>query len=136
MTRKRLVSLGSYLGLFLLGAVTGGAALHARDARSDATLFDEPGGRHRMYVWSLDKKLGLSASQRDRVEAILEAQDVERDALLAPLEPRLSELRARARGEIRGALEPRQQGEFDELMRRHDEGRARRRGGATPAASR
>ena len=72
MTRRQVVGLVSYLGVFLLGAVTGGSVMHAKGARSDATVFDDQGGsRHRMYVWSLDKKLGLSAAQRQRIETIL-----------------------------------------------------------------
>jgi Spy/CpxP family protein refolding chaperone len=129
VTRRQLAGLAGYLGVFLLGAVTGGFAMHAKDARSDATVFDDRGGsRHRMYVWSLDKKLGLSAAQRQRIEAILAMHDAERDAILAPVEPRMKALRALIRGEIREALTPEQGREFDELMRRYDEGRAQRRG--------
>lgn len=128
MTRRRLAGVVGYLGVFLLGAVTGGSVMRATDARSDATVFDDQGGnRHRMYVWSLDKKLDLTAPQRQRIEAILATHDGERDAISAPVEPRLKELRALIRGEIREVLTPEQRGEFDELMRRYDEGRGQRR---------
>jgi hypothetical protein len=101
MNRQQLFTIGGYVLVFALGAVSGGSAVHAQAARNDATIFDEKGGgRHRLYVWSLEKKLGLSPEQRARVEAVLTSHDGEREAITSEVEPRLKDHRGAA-GRVR-----------------------------------
>lgn len=124
------------VGVFLLGAVTGASVWHLIAARRTTDMFDaaEQGSRHGVFLWSLERKLDLNDDQRDKIDAILKAYDVEVGAVAPPPDPRVAALRDKMRDEIRAVLDDKQRKRFDEIIARHDEVRGKNRK-AAPSAS-
>lgn len=135
MTIRQWVALG-YVGVFVLGAVAGGALVQWRlVARQTARL--DPQNPHAEFISSLDQRLDLEPKQKALIEAILTRYDPLRARVMAPVEAEMTRVRSDMRREMRSVLNPAQQSKFDELMRAHDERRERRRsaGAAEPSAS-
>jgi hypothetical protein len=118
MNPAKLKLLGAFAAMFLLGAVTGGALMHVIEAQRAIDMFDSAskGSRNGVFLWSLDRKLGLSAEQRQAFEAIMAQYDRDLAAVIEPLDPRVKALREKMRADIRARLSPAQQPRFDELM--------------------
>jgi Spy/CpxP family protein refolding chaperone len=137
--------LGAMLAaVFLLGVVTGGASWHVLSARAQIDMFDaaHAGARHGVFVWSLERKLDLSASQKQRIEQILADYDRATDAVRRPVDPRIAALKAQMRSDVRATLTPEQQMKYDVLIAELDAARGRGRPSAvapgsvsTPASS-
>ncbi len=113
--------------IFLLGAVTGAAVWHVVYAHMVTDMFDAAasGSRRGVFLWSLDRKLDLSKSQRRDIEAILRDYDRELAEVSPPPDPRVLALRDRMRSDIRSKLDEKQRARFDDLMRDFDEVRKR-----------
>lgn len=113
--------------VFLLGAVTGAAIWHVFSARAALDMFDaaEDGKRHGVFVWSMERKLDLSAEQKAKIEVILADYDRETDAIRPPVDPRLLAMKADMRSAIRATLRPEQQARFDTLIVELDRARGR-----------
>ena len=74
----------------------------------------------------LDRELGLTAAQREQLEAILRETREEFARLREEVRPRFRDIRTRSRARIREVLEPAQREKFDALVAWRDE-RMRRR---------
>jgi hypothetical protein len=129
-SRARLII--ALVAVFCLGAVAGGAAVAGSHALRQAALLGQPG--RGSYVAMLTRRLKLSPEQRSAVEGIVGRYEVDRERLMAPVEPAVHERRAAMRREVRATLNPSQATDFDTLTRELDENRARR-GGHTGAAA-
>lgn len=130
--------LGVVLGtVFLLGVVTGGASWHALSARAQVDMFDaaHAGSRHGVFVWSLERKLDLSADQKQKIEQILSDYDRATDAVRRPVDPRVAALKEQMRSDVRATLTAEQQTKYDVLISELDIARGRGKPSATPAAS-
>jgi hypothetical protein len=117
-------------GLFLAGAVTGGAVVHF--AADDAPrLGARDGSRDRdddrrrrtprsfasdRVVESLAERLDLSEPQRDSLEAILEVQRAQANTVFQEMWPRLHSTVDSANALFRRILDAEQQARFDELL--------------------
>src|SRR5262245_51828053 len=106
MNRSKLKLFGAFAAVFLLGGVTGGAVMHVIEARRAIDMFDSAskGSRNGVFLWSLDRKLGLSAEQRQAFEAIMAQYDRDLAAVIEPLDPRVKALREKMRADIRAKL--------------------------------
>jgi len=102
--------------LLLVATFAAGAAAGALVA---ARTHDRPRGpRQEWYLRHLDRELGLSATQRDSVRAVLERYGPTMDTIMAEVRPRLDSVRAGMRTEIGRFLDAQQRSEF-ERMRQH-----------------
>lgn len=134
--RLSRTKLAAMLGaVFLLGVVTGGASWHVLSARAQIDMFDaaHAGARHGVFVWSLERKLDLSAEQKQKIEQILSDYDRATDAVKPPVDPRVAALKAQMRSDVRATLRPEQQAKYDTLIAELDA--ARGRGKPSAAAS-
>jgi hypothetical protein len=130
--------LGAMLAaVFVLGAVTGAASWHVFSARAQIDMFDaaHAGSRHGVFVWSLERKLDLSAQQKSKIEQILADYDLATDAVRRPVDPRVAALKDQMRSDVRATLTPDQQSKYDILVAELDAARGRGRASAAPAAS-
>ncbi len=125
--RSKLGAGGLLAAVFALGAVTGAASWHVISARSVIDLFDaaQSGSRHGVFVWSLERKLDLSADQKQKILEILADYDRAADAAKPPVDPRVAALKDQMRADIRATLDAEQQPKFDELIKKLDEARGR-----------
>jgi hypothetical protein len=110
------------LAVFLLGAASGGALGVRMTARRLGAVFegDPRGVLPRLYVYEIDRRVGLSAEQRAQVAEIVEADHGELARIGQGLYPQLSELRARRHARIRAILTPEQWPAFDALAARQE----------------
>ncbi|MFO0611816.1 MAG: hypothetical protein U0414_04450 [Polyangiaceae bacterium] len=120
--------IAAFVAVFVLGAATGAAVGHVVEVRRALDVFDAArrGSRHGTFLWSLDRKLGLSADQRSAIEAILKSYDGRMDDAMAPVEESVREVRRAMRVEVREKLRREQQADFDQLMAEWDAARGRR----------
>ena len=135
MKNNRMAAAGLLLGLFLSGAVAGGAAVHFLDSRgplerSAETRRDRDGdddrrrgrqGDPRSFTSTrvldrLEQRLGLTTEQRDSVEAILEGQRSAASEVFREMGPTLRATIDSANARIRGILDDEQRVRFDELL--------------------
>ena len=124
MTKSKLSAVALLIAAFVLGALTGGAALALADRGSDA------GPRHGdrvSFIDRLDRDLEFSADQRESVELILERHRPRMDSLWREVAPRFETLRADVNSELNAILTPEQQVKHQEMMKRRAE-RHRRNG--------
>lgn len=98
---------------FLLGAVlVGGALGFTVDRMYLRDRISRPeGGRP-----SLADRLQLDATQRGRLDSILDDRHRRMDLVLAPVRPTLDSIKARTRDEIRLILNPTQRAEFEKVL--------------------
>ncbi|NNG17891.1 MAG: periplasmic heavy metal sensor [Gemmatimonadales bacterium] len=118
MTKSKLSAVALLIAAFVLGALTGGAALALADRGSDAG--PKRGGKT-SFIERLDRDLGLSAEQRESVELILEQHRPRMDSLWREVAPRFETLRAEVRSELNTILTPEQQVKHQEMMERRAE---------------
>lgn len=135
--RSKALVLAAFVAVFCLGTVTGAAAWHVISRRTSVDLFDAAaqGSRHGVFVWSLDRKLGLSSDQTAAIERILADYDRDAAAITPAPDPRLKALRAQMRAEIRNQLDAKQAARFDSLMDDLDAVRQRSRSSTSPSAT-
>lgn len=118
MTKSKLSALVLLIAAFVLGALTGGAALALADRGGDDGLKR----RDRVsFIDRLDRDLDLTAEQRESVELILERHRPKMDSLWREVAPRFETLRAEVRSELNAILTPEQQVKHQEMMKRRAE---------------
>jgi len=126
---KRSLALVSVAGLFLLGILIGALGMHLYYA----TKFPGPPGfgprGHRpggpFMGERLERELGLSVEQKQRIDEIIRESRVEGEALREEMFPRVHAQMERTRERIMEVLTPEQREKFEELRHRH-RGRADR----------
>lgn len=113
---------GIVLGIFVLGAVSGGAAGFAVANKRLAAVLgsDRPGLGDARRFEAIAKELDLTREQRHRVRDIMEGHRDENRRLTEEMFEKcggdLQGLRTRVDGEIRAVLSPAQAQRFSELM--------------------
>lgn len=129
LNRSKLSAVGLLVAVFASGIAVGGAASAAWGDRPATDENRREGGRDRDYTHHLQEELGLSASQRDSVQRILETYQQAMSELWAEVRPRMQEIRTEVRGDIAGVLDEEQQTRFAEHNARSDSTRAARSNG-------
>jgi len=122
VNRTKLTGVLILAGVFVLGALAGGAVLFAWQQRSNADeLLENPTEwmQHRRLA-ALGRQLGLSSAQREQIHQIMLRHRAERQKLLSDLNERcgttIREHKAKVDAEIRAVLSPEQQSQFDRLQ--------------------
>jgi hypothetical protein len=115
MTKSKLSAFALLISAFVLGALTGGAALALADRGADAR---PKRGDRVSFIERLDRDLDLSAEQRESVELILKRHRPRMDSLWREVAPRFETLRAEVRSELNTILTPEQQVKHEEMMER------------------
>ncbi len=98
---------------FLLGAVVVGGAL---GFTADRVMLRERISRPEGGRPSLADRLQLDATQRARLDSIIDDRQRRWDLVMAPVRPTLDSIKARARDEIRLILNPTQLAEFEKVL--------------------
>lgn len=97
---------------FLLGAVLVGGAL---GFTADRVMLRERIARPEPSV-SLADRLQLDATQRARLDSIVDGRHRRMQLVMAPVRPTLDSIKLRARDEIRLMLTPTQLAEFEKVL--------------------
>ena len=110
-------------GVFTLGAITGGAAVHFQHARRIHAIFGgaPQKGRFRGMVAALDREVALDDAQRAKVREIVAAHEPEMKEIRRSVSPRITALHATIAGEIRSVLRPDQMDAFDRFLKKQEE---------------
>lgn len=126
MNRPKWQAVGILLAVFVLGTVTGGAAIsawHGKQRRDVARNGFGPRGER--PIFAMARRLELSAEQRQKIEAILEQHAPQRRTIMQEMMAKcgqsMHEEKSRLDREIRAVLTPEQQRQFDELSVRQRE---------------
>lgn len=98
---------------FLLGAVLVGGAL---GFTADRVLLRERISRPQVGRLSLADRLQLDASQRARLDSILDDRHKRYSIVMSPVRPALDSIKLRARDEIRLMLTTTQRTEFEKVL--------------------
>ena len=129
LNRSKLSAVGLLVAVFASGIAVGGAVSAAWGDRPKTEENRREGRRDRDYADHLQEQLGLSASQHDSVQRILETYQQAMSQLWAEVRPRMQEIRTEVRGDIAGVLDKEQQTRFSEHNARSDSARAARSNG-------
>lgn len=97
---------------FLLGAVLVGGAL---GFAADRVMMRDRIARQPGRV-NLADQLELDATQRARLDSILDDRHRRWEVVMAPVQPTLDSIKKRAREEIRSMLNPTQRAEFEKVL--------------------
>lgn len=105
--------------IFALGVLVGALTTRAMQARRlRALLAGDPATlRNQMMLRALERRLGLSPSQRAQAERVLEAQSQPYRDALEPCRPRVRALRLEMRRALAPTLDPAQREALDTLVR-------------------
>lgn len=108
------------LAVFVLGAATGGAGVHAHARKRAAELFgSDESFRERRHLGALEHELDLSSTQVEQVARVMRAHRGEREQLASTMFEQCGEpLRAHRKqveAEIEAVLDPKQKVRFKEL---------------------
>lgn len=129
---RRLAAAGVMTGLFVAGAISGGAVVHVLEADPPSVSrgSDRDGSRDddrrrrsprsftsERVIESLTERLELTPEQQDSLQAILEAQRSQANEVFQEMMPRLSTTVDSANALFRRILELDQQERFDALLR-------------------
>ena len=98
---------------FLLGAVLVGGAL---GFTADRVMLRDRISRPEGGRPSLADRLQLDATQRARLDSIVDGRHRRMELVMAPLRPALDSIKQRARDEIRLILNPTQLAEFEKVL--------------------
>lgn len=98
---------------FLLGAVVVGGAL---GFTADRMMLRDRIGRPEGGRPSLADRLQLDATQRARLDSLLDDRHRRMDLVMAPVRPTLDSIKERTRDEIRLILNPTQRAEFEKVL--------------------
>jgi Spy/CpxP family protein refolding chaperone len=119
---KKSIAFVAVLGLFLLGVVIGGLAMHLYQANRLAPPPDRPmgSGMHGpLFQERLHRHLELTEEQRREVAEIMQQAQEEGRRMHEEMLPRVHELIESAQEEMREILTPEQRERFDEILERH-----------------
>ena len=126
MQRSKSLAMVFLLGVFLAGGAVGFAANQVAGPEKECK------GDRASYRERFARELGLSASQRQAVDSLMEAQRAQVRALYSPVRPQLDSIgRGRdsifedTQRQLRALLTPEQQARFERM---HREDSARKRG--------
>ena len=106
------------VGIFLLGAITGGAVVRRHAARrlQEQLLGRAADPNMSGAMLLLNRKLHLDGEQREQIGRIMVSHQSEFVAIRRSVEPQLSALRQRQVQEIRAILKPDQRDSFEQFL--------------------
>jgi len=118
---KRSLAFAYVVGLFLLGILIGGMAMHLHYAsRFPPPGPPGPGMRHddplHSFSGRLERQLDLTAEQKRLIDEIVAESRTEGRALHEEMLPRVREQMQRTHDRIREVLTPEQRERFEELL--------------------
>jgi hypothetical protein len=118
MSADRWRGLLLLVAIFACGALAGGAVVQTRTtARLRELLTGPPSSLEpRVKLLLLERGLSLSATQRERLEPVLQRYANQARAVRQRLEPELVPLRESERAAIRAELTPEQRQEYDRRL--------------------
>ena len=127
---KRSLAFVYVVGLFLLGILIGGMAIHLHYARQFPPLGMHgpgrgPGGSMRSFSGRLERLLDLTDEQKRLIDEIVAQSRTQAEAFHEEMLPRVREHMQRTHESILEVLTPEQRERFEELRSRHH-GRAER----------
>jgi len=131
--RTKLMALLVLVGVFVLGALTGGGVTLLAVRHRVRTMLEGPADQMetRGLVFVLDRALNLTAEQKTQIEQIHQRHLPELNRVRRKSEPELAVIRGEAESEIRAVLDPQQQTKFDSMVDTF-EGRRKRMLGLSP----
>ena len=119
---SRFTALASVFGLFVVGVLVGGFAVHLYYAKEQPQPGERRGRFHAgRFIDRLQRDLELTVEQRARIDEILQQARVASDQLRREMVPRVRTRMEQTREQIRGVLTPEQQQKFDALHERFRE---------------
>lgn len=102
--------------MFLLGAfLTGGVLGFSADRYMNRDRVCTTGGSGNLQA-VMSERLGLTAGQRDSIDAILDERSRQYRVAMEPIRARLDSIKLNARDQMRGVLTGEQQAEFEALI--------------------
>lgn len=104
------------LVVFLAGALVGGVVCRMRPPMM-------PGRDANGMIKHMTEELDLSQVQQDSIKSILERWRPAMDSTWAEVRPRIETVRASIRSDIAAQLTAEQRTKYDEMMKRHEQGR-------------
>jgi Spy/CpxP family protein refolding chaperone len=119
---KKSVAFIAVLGLFLLGIVIGGLAMHLVQANRFVQPPDRPMGsgmQNPLFQERLHRRLDLTVEQEKEMAEILRRARDEGRRIHEEMLPRVHELIEATQEEMRQILTPEQRERFDEILRLH-----------------
>lgn len=112
------------VGVFLLGGVAGAGGAVAYLRHEAREIASEPRFRDRARIRGLTRLLDLTDGQRDRVKAVFEKHQGDRQAAFSDMIEKcgdsVKKQKAAVDGEIRAILDPAQQAKFDALVQKQN----------------
>jgi len=115
VSKAKLKTIGVLVAVFLLGGVSGGAAMRAymnRDLSAD--IAGEPAdARRRLRLRAMARRLDLSPAQRAEIEQILERRLPERQQIQQSVRPDLQTWQREVKEEIAAVLTPEQRAKYE-----------------------
>lgn len=121
MTRTKGLALAFYLGAVAVGAAAGITVDRWVLREHLVNQWDDP----RAMRVRLADELKLDASQRAKLDTILDTRNARYDELMAPMRPRLDSVSVLARERIRDLLTPEQRTAYDQMQREREAARAK-----------
>ena len=123
-TKARLI----VLAIFLIGFLAGGfsMSLYRTATGSPDGERKTRGGPPQAHILDkMEKKLSLTAEQRERVKAILDETFAQYDQVRRDIDPRIHVIRQQSRERIRALLTEEQKPKYEELVAESDAKRER-----------
>ena len=126
MNRSKWLAAGVLILVFLLGAITGGAAIAAWQGHERRDVARRGFGmRGERPMLAMMRRLNLDTTQRERIEDLLERHAPKRHQLMQDIMAKCGQAleaeKVELDREIRAVLRPEQQKRFDELSVRQRE---------------
>ena len=130
MTGDKWRTLGLLAGIFVLGGITGAAAMRVHVNRDVGALLEmNPAeAQQKLKLRALARRLGLSNEQKAKIGQILRAQRDECKSVEQRTQEELTQCREKALPAAAEILSPEQRVKLDQILRRQG-----RRGLAAPA---
>lgn len=122
MQQSKNVAMAFLLGAFLTGGVLGFSA----NRYMGRDLVCTPKGANPL-VEMLGRKLGLDASQKARIDSILDRRSAQYKVAMTPIRPQLDSIKLESREQMRRVLTQEQKLEFEALLRQMND--SSRKGG-------
>jgi len=129
-TKTKIIAVAVMFGLFLLGGVTGAAAMRAyHQQQFRAQLRQGPGpARAKMRLRAMRRFLELTDDQTGQIETILDEAETKHRALFEQCGPELKKLRTDTEAKIEAVLTEEQRADYEKLLERRRKGRRGHRG--------
>lgn len=129
-TKTKVIAVAVMVGLFLLGGVTGAAAMRTYQQRQfRAQLQQGPGpARAKMRLRAMRRFLDLTDDQTREIETILSEAETKHRELFEQCGPELKKLRTDTEAKIEAVLSEEQRAAYEKLVERRRKGRRGRRG--------